>query len=199
MEEKLPDGETGYAVSGTPADCARLGFMTLAKDLDLLVSGINLDCNLGYDVNYSGTVAAALEAAGAGFPAIAASLEKSSRSDWPGAGAILADVIQKMPGYELPKGIMLNLNIPHSPRNLEPVWTAACNEPALDYFSRNELSPGTSQYIRCRGYGLELGPDSVPEKLDNDVSLIRAGYITLSPLTKVSVHEETLRRLSGAS
>ncbi|MDR1608246.1 MAG: 5'/3'-nucleotidase SurE, partial [Deltaproteobacteria bacterium] len=101
----LPDGAIGYAITGTPADCSRLGFtMLVPEPVDLVISGINNDFNLGYDVNYSGTVAAALEAAGAGYLSIAASLERSSNYDWLGAGAILMDVVENLPQWSIPIG-----------------------------------------------------------------------------------------------
>ena len=73
-EIQLPDGRAAFAVSGTPADCVRFGALGLAGGPpDVVISGPNLGVNLGDDVAYSGTVAAALEAALLGLPAAALS------------------------------------------------------------------------------------------------------------------------------
>src|SRR5579862_5766098 len=71
----LPDGGKGYATSGTPTDCVTLGYDIIMEGrCDLVVSGINAGANLGWDLTYSGTVAAAIEGAVLGLPAIAISL-----------------------------------------------------------------------------------------------------------------------------
>src|SRR5258708_23360400 len=75
--EEVPfaDGTTGYATDGTPVDCVRLSSLGLIEDFeaDLVVSGINHGANLGDDITYSGTVAAALEGVALNLPAIAVS------------------------------------------------------------------------------------------------------------------------------
>ena len=77
-EMRMPDGRAAFAVSGTPADCVRFGDLGLAGGKpDVVISGPNLGINLGDDVAYSGTVAAALEAALLGLPAAALSQQAS--------------------------------------------------------------------------------------------------------------------------
>ncbi|MDR1871634.1 MAG: 5'/3'-nucleotidase SurE [Deltaproteobacteria bacterium] len=195
-ERPLPDGDLGFAISGTPADCARLGFTTLApKPVDLVVSGVNNDFNLGFDVNYSGTVAAALEAAGAGYKAIAASLERSDAYDWNLAGSILIKVINNLSAWAIPKGVALNLNIPSQPTDLELVWTKPDGRAAPDTYHQ-ELGPdGLGLYTRLRGDPLWF-LDAEP---DTDLALARSGRITLSPLISVRAHTPTLSRLLATS
>jgi 5'-nucleotidase len=188
----LPDGALGYATSGTPADCARLGFTVLANEpVDLVISGVNTDTNLGYDVNYSGTVAAALEAAGAGYPAIAVSIARSTHYDWLGAGAILLDVIDNLADWSIPFGVTLNLNIPSQPKTREPIWARVHSQPAPDYYQKQLRPDGTALYTRLRGDDLRL----TLEEPDSDVALSKAGYVTISPLWPVGAHLETLDRL----
>ncbi|MDR1083636.1 MAG: 5'/3'-nucleotidase SurE [Deltaproteobacteria bacterium] len=197
LTKPLPDGVLGYCASGTPADCARLGFTTLAGEpVDLVISGINNDTNLGFDVNYSGTVAAALEAAGERIPAIAASLERSAEYDWTGAGEILAGVVSQLSSWAVPLGVMLNLNIPHKPADRNPVWTRAYEIPAPDYFEKKILPEGLAVYTRRRGSNkLKPAEDPVRPEPDNDVALLKSGYITISPIITASTHLETLNRL----
>ncbi|MDR2142070.1 MAG: 5'/3'-nucleotidase SurE [Deltaproteobacteria bacterium] len=189
----LPDGSLGYAIDGTPADCARLGFTTLAPEpVELVVSGINNDTNLGYDVNYSGTVAAALEAAGAGLPALAVSLERSSSADWPLAGEILLAVVAELTGWEIPVGVALSLNIPSQPQDRRPIWAPPQRWPAPDFYSQRTLADGTCLYLRERA-----DPLSLEEEPGCDVALVRAGYVTLTPLTPAGGHQPTLSRLGS--
>src|ERR1051325_3006401 len=74
-ETTLNDGTAAWAVSGTPTDCTTLGFdVIMEQKADLVFSGINAGPNLGWDVTYSGTVAAAIEGAILGYPAFAISV-----------------------------------------------------------------------------------------------------------------------------
>jgi 5'-nucleotidase len=192
---KLPDNSIGFLTSGTPADCARLGFTTLAEQpVDLVVSGINNDTNLGFDVNYSGTVAAALEAAGAGLPAVAASLERSLNYDWETAGQILKTVVENYSAWNIPLGVMLNLNIPQKPQDLNLWWCRPDTIPNPDYYEKTAGPEGIALYTRLRN---EDPHASASEDIDfgNDVSLNKAGHITISPLITVNAHLETLNRL----
>ena len=81
QEVEFEDGTTGYATDGTPVDCVRLAKLGLIEgfEADLVVSGINHGSNLGDDITYSGTVAAALEALVLGVPGIAVSQQSTAR------------------------------------------------------------------------------------------------------------------------
>src|ERR1700712_3162587 len=81
QEVDLGDGTVGYATDGTPVDCVRLANLGLVEGFtaELVVSGINHGSNLGDDITYSGTVAAALEAIVLGIPGIAVSQQSASR------------------------------------------------------------------------------------------------------------------------
>jgi 5'-nucleotidase len=102
-----------YAVAGTPADAVIIALHHLMKQKpDLVVSGINPGGNLGENVVYSGTVAAAMEATLHGVPAIAISLASRKRKDFSAAGAFAAQLAAKVLEEGLPRGIMLNVNVP---------------------------------------------------------------------------------------
>lgn len=105
-----------YSVDGTPTDCVNVAVNCLMKERpDLVVSGINRGANLGDDVTYSGTVAAALEAALLGIPAIAVSAVQSTDSDeykYEAAADYAAFLAEKVSRHELDAGTVLNVNVP---------------------------------------------------------------------------------------
>jgi 5'-nucleotidase len=102
-----------YAISGTPADAIILALHQLLKyNPDLVVSGINPGANLGENVIYSGTVAAAMEATLHGVPAIAISLATRRAQDFTVAAAFAAQLAAKVLEDGLPEGVMLNVNVP---------------------------------------------------------------------------------------
>jgi 5'-nucleotidase len=101
----------GYSVNGSPADCVKLAVMELTDSpIDLVVSGINHGANVGINVYYSGTVAAAMEAAFFGIPSVAVSIAFEEKTDFEAAAEYGFDVIQKL----LPLRVhsVININIP---------------------------------------------------------------------------------------
>ena len=106
-------GARHYAVSGTPADAVILALHKLLKEKpDLVVSGINPGANLGENVIYSGTVAAALEATLHGVPAIAISFASRKQLQFEIAAEFAAQLASKVLQEGLPPGVMLNVNVP---------------------------------------------------------------------------------------
>ncbi len=105
-----------YAVDGTPTDCVLLAMNQLMKDSppDIILSGINRGANLGDDVTYSGTVAAAIEGIILGAPAIAFSqhFEDGKPIHWPTAAHWIPKVLKKLKGFEVPRNTLLNVNFP---------------------------------------------------------------------------------------
>ncbi|MBN2407113.1 MAG: 5'/3'-nucleotidase SurE [Elusimicrobia bacterium] len=102
-----------YSVTGTTADSVRVGVLTVMEDdVDIVLSGINEGANLGDDVNYSGTVAGAREAAHLGIPAVASSLVAGNTRNYSQAVDITYRVIEKVLDNGLPERKFLNLNIP---------------------------------------------------------------------------------------
>jgi 5'-nucleotidase len=106
----------GYAVNGTPADCVKLGiFELLPTRPDLVVSGINPGANVGVNVNYSGTVAAAKEAALYGLPAIAVSVQGREVVNLDDVAMFTEALAETVLQQGLPRGTFLNVNIPNVP------------------------------------------------------------------------------------
>lgn len=117
---KLSDGSAGFATSGTPTDCVTLGYeIVMGGKCDLVVSGINAGANLGWDLTYSGTVAAALEGAVLGLPAIAISLVfermEGMEPDYGAAAEFVAKLARQVQADPLPPNMLLNVNVPLIP------------------------------------------------------------------------------------
>ena len=122
-EVDFGDGTVGYATDGTPVDCVRLARLGLVEgfEAELVVSGINHGSNLGDDITYSGTVAAALEAIVLGLPGIAVSQQSSALEldfrqgegfDFEVAAAFTARLVAELEDVPLPAGTLLNINVP---------------------------------------------------------------------------------------
>jgi 5'-nucleotidase len=123
QEVDFDDGTVGFATDGTPVDCVRLANLGLVEgfEADLVVSGINHGSNLGDDITYSGTVAAALEAIVLGLPGIAVSQQSVSREldfrtgsrfDFTVAATFTARLVAELQNVPLPDGTLLNINVP---------------------------------------------------------------------------------------
>src|SRR5262249_17855379 len=113
----LADGTLAYSTDGAPADCVALAILGYIPDnIDLVVSGINRGPNLGQDLTYSGTVAAALEGTIYHKPSIAFSLnDRSLEADYSAAGEIARRVVCQVIAHGLPKHRLLSVNIPSLP------------------------------------------------------------------------------------
>jgi 5'-nucleotidase len=122
-EVPFDDGTHGFSCDGTPVDCVRLAALGLVEGFepDLVVSGINHGSNLGDDITYSGTVAAALEGIVLGIPGLAISQQSQAREmdfrfgeefDFETAAAFAARVVDKLDDVPLPEGTLLNINVP---------------------------------------------------------------------------------------
>jgi 5'-nucleotidase len=119
-EVRLADGTTAFASDGAPSDCVALATLGLFPEpIDLVVSGVNPNINIGHDVTYSGTVTAAMEAVIGGIPGIAFSL--NSPADHPGpldystASQVAQKVAEAVIANCLPADTLLNVNIPYLP------------------------------------------------------------------------------------
>ncbi|QCZ94652.1 5'/3'-nucleotidase SurE [Salinimonas iocasae] len=107
-----------YSVNGTPSDCVHVGVNSFMDDEpELVVSGINHGANLGDDVIYSGTVAAATEGRYMGLPAIAVSLTNHEGNHFETAAQVVLDIIDKLQQHPLEANQILNVNVPDVPYN----------------------------------------------------------------------------------
>ncbi|MGA9192223.1 MAG: 5'/3'-nucleotidase SurE [Anaerolineales bacterium] len=115
---RLTDGSEALACDGAPSDCVAMGLLGLVSpQVDLVVSGINPSANLGHDVTYSGTVTAAMEAAIAGIPGIAVSLDShadhNGQVHYGAAAEIARQLADRVKTDGLPDGVFLNVNVPY--------------------------------------------------------------------------------------
>lgn len=105
-----------YSVNGTPSDCVHLGInQFLDEDPQLVISGINHGPNLGDDVIYSGTVAAATEGRYMGLPAIAVSLTSKGGQHFETAARVVAEIVEHLHEHPLAADQILNINVPDVP------------------------------------------------------------------------------------
>lgn len=178
---ELPHVERAWAVDGAPADCASLGLF-LARDagVDLVISGINRGMNMGGACVYSGTVAAAMEAAMCGTQALAVSLyidpDGFGREDYSAAARVALRVAEWMPAHPLPLGVLYNLNVPALPyEQLKGIVPAKLAPIFLDIPSYVQNEDGSWRY---RGVARPF--DSLD---DYDTVKVGQGYCALTKLT----------------
>jgi 5'-nucleotidase len=185
-EYPFPDGTVGYATDGTPVDCVRLASLGTVQDFtpDLIVAGINHGANLGDDITYSGTVAAALEGIVLGLPAIAVSQQSGAgaldyRFDggfgFDVAASFVARMIARIEDVPLPSGTLLNINVPAG----EPDGVEVATLGKRIY--RDELKLDTEEEGRRRYwiYGTDPGFEDEP---GTDLAAVAAGRIAVTPL-----------------
>jgi len=176
--EGLPN-VPAYAVSGTPVDCVRLALGNLFPAPDIVVSGINHGPNLGTDVLYSGTVAAAHEAALLGYQAIAVSCLSYAGEHMDTAARIAALAVEYIEKHPLSFGTVLNVNVPALPfEQLKgiKVTQLAIEQYALEYVERED--PFGRTYYWC-----PRGCTTCSDGMDVDDRWAREGYATLTPIT----------------
>jgi 5'-nucleotidase len=180
-EGRLADGSPATICDGTPADCVALALMgLLPRKPDMVVSGINLGANLGSDLLYSGTVAAAMEGMAFGLPAIAVSQYGGQHEphDFRAAQAALARLAGQVGERGLPAGVLLNVNAPAlPPEQVRGIRVARLGQRTY----RDELV--VRQDPRGRPYYWIGGAE--PEDLHEegtDIAAIADGYVSVTPV-----------------
>ena len=190
------DGTHGYATDGTPVDCVRLAKLGLIEgfEAEAVVSGINHGANLGDDITYSGTVAAALEGVVLGLPAIAVSQQSARREmdfrlgnefDFTAAAAFTAQVVDRLAGtvdsealdgrMPLPEGTLLNVNVPGG--GVEGVEVTRLGKRI--YRDHLQLHAEDGERRQFWIYGADHGFEDVP---GTDLAAVAAGRIAVTPL-----------------
>jgi 5'-nucleotidase len=179
-EGTLLDGSPALLCDGTPADCVALAVMgLLPRKPDMVIAGINLGANLGTDLLYSGTVAAAMEGAIFGVPGIAVSQMRPKEGVWDfrAAQAAVVRLVRQLSARQLPPGILLNMNVPaRTPEDVRGIKIARLGRRSY----RDELvvrhDPRGKPYYWIGG----SEPEDHHED-GTDVSAIAAGYVSLTP------------------
>ena len=187
-EVTLPDGSLGYATDGTPVDCVRFATLGLLGRIpDVIVSGINLGLNLGDDVTYSGTVAAALEGVLLGWPAIAVSQQSTNRRHWHfedspydfrAVAGFAARLVPIVCDKRFPQHVLLNLNAPGlAPDEVKGAWVTRLGRRIYD--DRLDLLEDDGARRRYHIYG--GSPSHHPEE-GTDFAAVEDGAISVTPL-----------------
>lgn len=165
-----------YAVTGTPADCVKLGLGNLVQGVDCILSGINHGQNLGSDTLYSGTVSAAVEGCLEGIPSIAASLAGKGQMDFSAAASI---VCQLLPEFMERKQRLWNINVPALPKDaIKGVRFTALAQQVYDgAYARRADTYGRAYYWPPA----EAASVHVPPA-DCDIYWVNAGYVSITPI-----------------
>jgi 5'-nucleotidase len=178
----VEDAFTGIAVDGRPADCVKLAVaQLLPRQPDLVISGINSGANVGINVIYSGTIAAAIEAAFLGLPSIALSLylRKDIETDYKLAARRAMGVIERILAAGLAGGQVVSVNLPAVPADEEPAGIKVvrqCTRPWVDTYDRRQDPRGRDYYWNSSVFTLRQTEE------DTDVAMLRDKYITVTPL-----------------
>jgi 5'-nucleotidase len=197
------DGTSGFATDGTPVDCVRFASLGLLEfEPELIVSGINHGANLGDDITYSGTVAAALEGIVLGIPAIAVSQQaypdrvdswagrEWEREDFDQAAAFTARLVEELEEVPMPEATLLNINCPAG----EIRGVQACRLGKRIYRDRLELAEEEGERRRYRIYGDEAG---YHHEQGTDFAAVTERYIAVTPLHFDLTDQAGIEQLEG--
>ena len=182
MVHKIDMGENikSYAISGTPADCVKVGIEGLFKDIniDLVLSGINNGSNLGTDVIYSGTVSAALEGFILNKPSIAISYDEVNvkREIYKDASKYVVNLIENIKDkLDLLNDCILNVNIPNT--KIKGSKITKLGQRNYDNAMVEKINPFGQKYYWIGGKLMELDQDE-----DSDIACVKDGYISITPI-----------------
>ena len=185
---KLPSGRAAHLTDGSPTDCVRLavnGFLKARPDL--VVSGINRGANLGDDITYSGTVAAAMEGILSGIPSIAISLaEYSAAADYRPAAAFCALLAANILERGFAPDALLNVNVPSLPREqIAGVMVTRLGKRSYRDQLIERLDPYGTPYYWMGGPAIYDNAEA-----GTDVAALRDGKISVTPIhLDLSSHE----------
>ncbi|MDI4638005.1 MULTISPECIES: 5'/3'-nucleotidase SurE [Halomonadaceae] len=181
-----------YSVDGTPADCVYLGVNGVWEERpDLVISGINHGANLGDDVLYSGTVAAAMEGRNLGMSAIAMSLVGQRYFET--AGRVAASLVGAASSLSLPPRSLLNVNVPDLPweqvRGFK-VTRMGYRGPAAKPMKVLDPRGRERYWIAAVGENADDGPDT-------DFAAVEAGFVSITPLQTDLTRHAALEDVQG--
>jgi 5'-nucleotidase len=190
------EGFTGLSVDGRPADCVRLAIrQLLGAAPDLVLSGINAGANVGINVFYSGTVAAAAEAAMMGIPAAAFSASLSGqRLDFAHIARLCRRVLDRLVSSSLAGGDLINVNIPALDRPDRPCGIRVVKQSVSemeDVYHREVADDGTETWRLSDKYRPGLNHHD-----DSDVMCLYEGYVTVTPLRMDMTRHQQIAKLA---
>ena len=198
-EVAFDDGRVGYATDGTPVDCVRFAELGLVGGRpDLIVSGINHGANLGDDITYSGTVAAAFEGIILGIPAVALSQQSSAgglgyvsgQFDFTVAAAFTAQLVARLREERMPEATLINVNCP----NREPTGVEVTKLGKRIYNDELKLVEEKDGRRHYEIYGWQPGYEEIE---GTDLHAVAQGRIAVTPIHFDLTDHGGLDRLRG--
>ena len=181
-------------VDGTPTDCVHLAITgLLEQEPDMVVAGINSGANLGDNVLYSGTVAAAMEGRFLGLPAIAVSLATERPTHFETAARVSVELVRRVLSGALPADTILNVNVPDVP------WSELRGMQATRLGHRHKSEPVIAMqdprgrpiyWVGPAGSEQDAGPGT-------DFHAVRSGYVSVTPLDVDLTRYEAMDRLAS--
>ncbi len=184
----------GYAVSGTPADCVKIGIRNILKETpDLVVSGINHGSNTAINIIYSGTVSAAREAAIMDVPSMAVSVTSHFATDFRFAGKMSRMLALKIVKEGLPIGTLLNVNVPDLPEEkISGIVLTRQGKSKWDDIYEERKDPQGKNYYWLTGNLME-----VDNELNIDQHAVRNNYVSVSPIHFDLTDYETYNKMKS--
>ena len=176
----LDAGENRYAVTGTPTDSVLVAMEKILKEdpPDLVLSGINHGPNMGEDVIYSGTVAAAMEGTMCGLPSYALSLAKWHPTDFSAAAEFLVNHLTSILEFPLRKGSLMNINLPDGPvGSIKGIRVTRLGSRVYQNVISDKVDPHGKPYFWIGGQGPDWQRDE-----GTDYNACEDGYVSLTPL-----------------
>lgn len=184
-----------FAVNGTPTDSVLLGVQHIisGKKPDLVLSGINAGANLGEDITYSGTVAAAMEGTLLGIPSIALSQARTYGENvrWAATEHYADGVIRKLVAQEWPHNVLMNVNFPDAP-------PADVGKTEITVQGRRKIGDAITTGRDPRGYDyVWIGTDrnEDPSFKESDLKAVNEGRISVTPLCLDLTHRRSMAKL----
>ncbi len=185
-----------FAVSGTPSDCTLIAVNHIinGRRPDIVLSGVNRGANLGEDVLYSGTVAAAMEGAMLGIPAIAFSqVRVKDKLHWETAAAFAPQVIKKLVSLPWPKGVLMSVNFPPvAPKDVTGIEVGRQGR----RMSHVEVVHARDPFEREVTWIGDF-PTDEPEHPETDLGIVLTRAVSVTPLHFDLTHGAMLRRMEG--
>jgi 5'-nucleotidase len=196
-ETRLADGTPALMSDGAPSDCVALALLGLIEKVDLVVSGINPNANVGHDVTYSGTVTAAMEAVIAGVMGIAVSLDSPEKHigelDYSTAASVARRVVERVLSDGLPEGVVLNVNVPYL-REAELKGFMITRQGLRVYRDALDarIDPRGRPYYWIGGEA----PTGIVEE-GTDFGALAQGYVSITPLQLDLTHYKAMQILKN--
>lgn len=184
----------GYAVEGTPADCVKMGIRNIMQESpDLVISGINHGSNTAINIIYSGTVSAAREAAIMDVPAIAISVTSHEATDFRYAAKVAKMLALKVKEFGLPRGTLLNVNVPNFPEEeIAGLLLTKQSKAKWDDIYEKRTDPYGKDYYWLTGNLVDIKEES-----DTDQIAIKNKFVSVTPIHFDLTDYETFEKMKS--